>query len=64
MVPGSEPGGAGRGMLSLLPHHPQPAAARRSRNAGADVCELELMEIDRMFRLHRFTGVRSPGTGG
>lgn len=40
------------------------AAARRSRNAGADVCELELMDMDRMFRLHIFTDVCSPGTGG
>lgn len=56
MVPGPEPRGSWpRDAL------PPPAASaarlqpRRMRNAGTHVCELELMEMDRMFRLHRFT---------
>lgn len=28
------------------------------------MCELELMQMDRMFGLHRFTDVSSPGTAG
>lgn len=36
----------------------------RRKNAGRDVCELGLMEIYRILRLHRFTGVPTPGSGG
>lgn len=41
-----------------------PVQPRRRRNAGAHMCELELMEMDRMLRLHRFTSVCSPRNGG
>lgn len=41
-----------------------PVQPQRRRNAGAHVCELELMEMDRMLRLHRFTSVCSPRNGG
>lgn len=65
MVPGSEPRGSWPG--DALPPPASSAARlqpRRRRNAGTHVCELELMETDRMLRLHRFTGVCSPRTGG
>lgn len=29
-----------------------------------EMCELELMEILGILRLHRFTGVPTPGSGG
>lgn len=67
-------------MLSLLPHHPQPGLRRRGtcsppgwegrmglgrrRNAWGDVCELGLMEIYGILRLHRFPGAPTPGSGG
>lgn len=37
---------------------------RRRRNAGGHMWECGLMEIYRILRLHRFTVVPTPGSGG